>query len=129
MYECLMMLDPSKMSGDHDGVVQSMHSIYEKHKAEILASRTWDERKLAYPVNKQKKGHFYMTYLKADSKIMKEIEHDLKLNENVMRFMVIRIEPKLTETMLALAKDPRALALQAANEEIVDEYEMSGRQG
>jgi len=127
MYECLLMLDTSKVAGDLDSVKQQIHTTYEKHHAEVLASRPWDERKLAYPVVKQKKALFYLTYMKADSKMVKDIEHDLKLNEAILRYMMIRIEPKLHETMLALAKDPRALALQAANEEVIDDFDMGGR--
>jgi small subunit ribosomal protein S6 len=126
MYECLLMLDSSKVAGDLDTVKNSIHATLDKHKAEILASRPWDERKLAFPVKKQKKSLYYLVYMQVDSSQVKPIEHDLTLNENILRFMVIRIDPKLSETMLALAKDPRALALQAANEEMVDEYEMSG---
>ena len=126
MYECLLMLDSSKVAGDLDTVKNSIHAILDKHKAEILASRPWDERKLAFPVKKQKKSLYYLVYVQVDSQQVKPIEHDLTLNESILRFMVIRIDPKLSETMLALAKDPHALALQAANEEMVDEYEMSG---
>jgi small subunit ribosomal protein S6 len=129
MYECLLMLDSSKVAGDLDTVKNSIHAILDKHKAEILASRPWDERKLAFPVKKQKKSLYYLIYVQVDSLQVKPIEHDLTLNESILRFMVIRIDPKLRETMLALAKDPHALALQAANEEVVDEYEMSGGGG
>jgi small subunit ribosomal protein S6 len=129
MYECLLMLDSSKVAGDMDNVKQGIHNTYQKHHAEVLASRPWDERKLAYPVAKQKKALYYLTYVKADSQMIKDIEHDLKLNENILRFMIVRIEPKLHDTMLALARDTHALALQAANEDVVDEFEMSGGRG
>ncbi|MBX7105472.1 MAG: 30S ribosomal protein S6 [Gemmataceae bacterium] len=127
MYEFLLMLDSSKVAGDLEGTKQTLKAMFEKHHAEVLASRPWDERKLAYPVSKQKKALFHLNYIKADTQMVKDIEHDLKLNENVLRFMSVRIEPKLQETMLALALDPRALALQAANEDVVDEFEMGGR--
>lgn len=129
MYECLIMLDSSKVAGDLDTVKDSIHAIYDKHKATVLASRPWDERKLAYSVKKQKKSLYYLTYVQAESTSVRVIEHDLALNEAILRFMMVRIDPKLHETMLALAKDPHALALQAANEEMVDEFEMSGGRG
>jgi small subunit ribosomal protein S6 len=128
LYECMLMLDTTKVAGDLQTVVNQIQATYEKHKAEVMASRPWDERKLAYPVRKQKKALFYLTYFKADTQAVKAIEHDLTLNEAVLRYMVLRVEPKLSETMLALARDPHALALQTANEEMVDEFEMpSGR--
>ena len=125
MYECMLMLDTTKVASDLQAAVQHIHASYEKHKAEVLASRPWDERRLCFPVNKQKKALFYLTYLQCDSQALLAIEHDLSLNEAVLRHLVLKIEPKLSETMLAIARDPHALALQSANED-ADEYEMSG---
>jgi len=125
----MLMLDTTKVAGDLQAVVQQIHGIYEKHKAEVMASRPWDERKLSFPVRKQKKALYYLTYIKTDSQAVKAIEHYLVLNEAILRYLFLRIEPKLSETMLALARDPHALALQAANEEMVDEFEMPGSRG
>lgn len=125
LYECMLMLDSGKVAGDLETFKTAVHTMLEKHKAEIMASRPWDERRLAYPIKKQKKALFYMIYIKIDSLEIKNIEHDLALNESVMRYLIMRIEPKLAETMLALARDPHALALQSAHEE-VDDYEMMG---
>lgn len=126
LYECMLMLDSSKVAGDLQTVVQQLHAVCEKHKAEIVASRPWDERKLAYSINRQKKALYYLIYLRVDSQMLHEIEGDIRLNEAVMRYLFIRIDPKISEAMLAVAKDPHALALQAANEEFVDEFEMPG---
>ncbi|MFL5328771.1 MAG: 30S ribosomal protein S6 [Gemmataceae bacterium] len=125
LYECMLMLDSGKVSGDLPAFVNQLHGTFEKHKADIQASRPWDERRLSYPVKKQKKALFYLTYFKADSQAVLNIEHDLKLNESVIRHMVMKIEPKLSEAMLAVAKDSHALALQTAHED-VDDYDAMG---
>jgi small subunit ribosomal protein S6 len=127
VYEALIMLDTSKVAGDLTTAQQQLHAIMERNKVEVLASRPWDERKLAYPVGGQKKALYYLIYFKSTGEHLVGIEHDLKLNETVMRVMMLRIEEKLEETMLALAKDPHALALQAVVEE-PDDY-MSGGGG
>ena len=112
VYECMFLLDTNKVSGDVPGAAKQLQSILEKHKAEVLASRPWDERRLAYPIEKHKKGLFYLMYFRAEGKIMQELDHDFKLNEMIIRSMVLHIEPKLVDTMLALARDENALALQ-----------------
>lgn len=130
LYEYLIMLDTSKVAGDQmAGVVQSLHTSAEKHKAEVLASRPWDERRLAYPVKKQKKALFYLLALKAPSDAPRPIEHDLFLNEAVLRFMVQKIHPKMEETMLALYRDEHALALQMAHDDGSDDFENMGGGG
>src|SRR5947209_3279761 len=125
VYEALIMLDTSKVAGDVPAVQQQLHTIMDRNKVEVLASRPWDERRLAYPVHGQKKAFFYLIYFKSTGEHLVGIEHDLKLNESVLRVMMLRIETKLEETMLSLARDPHALALQAVVDE-PDDYSGGG---
>jgi small subunit ribosomal protein S6 len=129
VYESLIMLDTSKMAGDLPAAQQQLHAIMEKNHAEVLASRPWDERRLSYPIRGQKKALYYLLYFKTGGENLVPIEHDLKLNETVLRVMVLKIEEKLVETMLALARDEHALALQSVVEEPDDFGDMGGRRG
>jgi small subunit ribosomal protein S6 len=123
LYEGMFLLDTSKMSGDVAGAVLKLQANLEKHHAEILASRPWDERKLAYSIRHQKKGLYYLIYFRCDAKNLAELERDFKLNETILRYLILFIEPKLEEEMLAVARDERALALQTAHDEAIDVME------
>jgi small subunit ribosomal protein S6 len=116
-YECLFLLDPTKTATDVDGVKAQLHGTLEKYGAEILASRKWDDRKLAYPIKGQKKGVYHLTYFKAESTKMVEIEHDFRLNENILRHMVSHVDPKWEDEMLAVARDDHRFAVQIMHEE------------
>jgi small subunit ribosomal protein S6 len=121
VYECMFLLDPTKVAGDVPAAAQQLHGILERNKAEILASRPWDERRLAYPISGHKKGLYYLTYFRVNSQNLVNIERDYSLNETVLRSLVLRIDPKLVDTMLTLARDEHALALQAVVEEPAEE--------
>ncbi len=127
VYESLIMLDTSKMAGDLPAAQQQLHAIMERNHAEILASRPWDERRLAYPIRNQKKALYYLLYFKTDSNNLVKIEHDLHMNETVMRALVLKIEEKLVDVMLGVARDEHALALQSAVDEPDDYSDMGGR--
>ena len=114
MYEYLFLFDSGKTSGDVMAAVNMLHAIFEKYGAEILASRPWADQRLAYPIRHQKKGLYYLIYVRCDSQKVHEIEGDLKLNEQLLRFITVVIDPKWEEDMLAVAKDEHALALQLA---------------
>ena len=118
VYECLFLLDSNKVGGDLEGVVKQIGTILEKHQAEILASRPWDDRRLAYPVEGQKKGLYYLMYFRTEGKNVVEIERDCKLNEAILRWLVLKLDhPKLVEAMLNVARDERAgVALQSVTE-------------
>jgi small subunit ribosomal protein S6 len=117
----MFLLDTTKVAGDVPGAAQQLHAILEKNHAEMLASRPWDDRRLAYPIKGHKKGLYYLTYFRTDGKNLTTIEHDLSLNEMVLRTMVLKVDPKLEETMLTLARDEHALALQLVVEEPAEE--------
>jgi small subunit ribosomal protein S6 len=107
----MFLLDANKVAGDVHAAQGQLHTLLEKHEAEILASRPWDERRLAYPVDGHKKGLYYLTYFKIEGKKLVDIEHDVALNETILRSMVLKIDPKLVDTMLAIARDEHATAL------------------
>lgn len=117
VYECMFILDTTKVSGDIPAADKQLRTILEKHKAEVLVSRPWDERRLAFPIKNQKKGLYYLTYFSSEGKNLIGIEQDCALSELILRMMVLRIDPKMVETMLAVAKGEHAVALHNIKED------------
>jgi small subunit ribosomal protein S6 len=117
VYECMFILDTTKVAGDIATADKQLRTILEKHGAEVLVSRPWDERRLSYPIRNQKKGLYYITYFSSEGKNITPIERDCAITEMILRMMVIKIDPKLVDTMLALAKGEHATALHNYQEE------------
>jgi small subunit ribosomal protein S6 len=117
VYECMFLLDTNKVAGDVANAEQQLLSLVQKHNAEPLAYRPWDERRLAYPINKHKKGLYYLMYFRSEGKNLANIEHEIALNEMIVRSLILKIEPKLVDTMLALVKGEHAPALHAIQDE------------
>jgi small subunit ribosomal protein S6 len=116
VYECLFLLDTNKVAGDVPAAAKELHGILERNHAEILVSRPWDERRLAYPIRNHKKGLYYLTYFRTEGKNILNLERDLQLKEMVLRYMVLKVDPKLEESLLMVARDEHALALQTVHE-------------
>jgi|688.fasta_scaffold01728_18 small subunit ribosomal protein S6 len=115
-YEAMFLLDTGKMAGDLNKAADTLAQIVTKHGGEVIVHRVWDERRLAYPVKKQRKALYYLMSLKAIGSAITAIEADLKLQEFVLRSMFLVIDPKLAESMVAVARDPNAVALQTVTE-------------
>jgi small subunit ribosomal protein S6 len=132
VYECMFLLDTTKVAGDVPAVAQQLRAILERNHAEVLASRPWDERRLAYPIKRggtsHKKGLYFLTYFRTEAKNVVDIERDFALNETILRSLVLKVDPKLEDTMLALARDEHALALQAASAESGEEAVPGGQE-
>jgi small subunit ribosomal protein S6 len=116
-YECLFLLDSTKTSGNIDTAKGLLHANLEKYGAEVLASRPWDDRRLAYPIKGHKKGQYYLIFFKCDSLKMTEMEHDFRLSELILRHLLIHIDPKWETEMLEVARDNHRQAYQAMREE------------
>jgi len=117
VYECMFLLDTGKVAGDIPAAAKQLHTILERHQAEILASRPWDERRLSYPMGTHKKGLYYLTYFRSEGKGLQGIEQDVALSEMIIRALTIKIDPKMVDTMLALARDEHAVALHNVQDE------------
>ena len=116
VYECMFLLDTSKVAGDVAAADKTIRTILERNNAEVLVARPWDERRLAYPIKGHKKGLYYLTYMRTEGKNIPGIEHDAALNEMILRLLVLRVAEQLVEPMLAVARDEHAVALPTVHE-------------
>ena len=58
----------------------------------VTKNEYWGLRTLAYKIKKNRKGHYVLLNIDAPSDAVKEMERNMNLNEDVMRFMTIRVE-------------------------------------
>jgi small subunit ribosomal protein S6 len=125
----MFLLDPNKVSGDVPAAAKQLHGLLERHQAEVLASRPWDERKLSYPVGGHKKGLYYLTYFRSEGKNLAPLEGDFRLNEMIVRHLIIKVDPKLESIMLAVARDEHAMHLQSVTEDGAESGDLGGGEG
>jgi small subunit ribosomal protein S6 len=96
----MFLLDSAKAAVSWDESVKHVHGILTKHQSEIVASRQWDERRLAYPVAGHKKGTYLLTYFKTDGSALKEIVADCHLSDVIVRELILKVHPKLVDHLV-----------------------------
>lgn len=96
-YEGMFLLDSTKVAVSWDAAEQQVHDILKKHSAEIVASRQWDERRLAYSIEGHKKGTYLLTFFRAEASALKDITADCRLNDLILRELVLKVHPKLAD--------------------------------
>ena len=82
VYECMFILDTTKVAGDVAAADKVLRIFSSANHAEVLVSRPWDERRLAYPIKNQKKGLYYLTYISTEGKNVVGIEKDMRSHGN-----------------------------------------------
>jgi small subunit ribosomal protein S6 len=100
-YDCFFLFDSNKFNRDPGGVAAKTHKMIESLGGEILASRLWEERKLAYLVNGQSKGTYWICYFNLNTSKLVELNRAFQLDENILRHLVIRVDPRLVDTLVA----------------------------
>ena len=104
VYEGMFLIDAGRYSRDPAGISAQIAALIEKSDGELLASRLWNEQKLAYPINGQRKGTFWLTYFRMDSGSLGKLNRDTRLNDNVLRSLLLKVEPRLVDAMVAHAQ-------------------------
>lgn len=104
VYECLFILDSNRYARDPGGVSASIPQMIEGLEGSVLANRLWNEQKLAYPIDGHQKGTYWLTYFEIESTRLPELNRACQLNESILRQMVLKIDPRLVDAMVAHAR-------------------------
>ena len=104
VYECMFILDSNRYAREPNNVAAQIPELISKCDGEVLASRLWNEQRLAYPINGQRKGTYWLTYFRMDSQQVKEFNHQCRLNDNVLRNLTLKVDPRLADALVAHAK-------------------------
>ncbi len=99
----LVIFDSSKYARDPNAVSGHLASVIQQFGGKILASRLWEERRLAYPINGQRKGTYWITHFQLDALQLLAVNAQLRLDENILRSMTLKIDPRIAETMVSHA--------------------------
>lgn len=103
VYECMFILDSNRYARDPSGVSGQIPQMVKQCGGDLLANRLWNEQKLAYPIKGQRKGTYWLTYFRMDSGKLVAFNRACQLNENIVRNLVLKIDPRLVETLVAHA--------------------------
>jgi small subunit ribosomal protein S6 len=99
-YEALFLLDAGRASSDWEGVSGQVNGVITRNGGEILHTRPWEVQKLAYPINRSRKGVYLLTYFKIESAQLAAIEADIRISEFVLRKLIIKLPPNVATEML-----------------------------
>lgn len=106
-YEAMILLSQS-VAADLGGAIEHIRQILGRAGARLIAMRKWDERRLAFEIDKNKRGTYLLAYFAVDPVKLAQIERDFALSETVLRSMIIRAD-HLTEEEMQAADAQREL--------------------
>ena len=92
LYEHVFLARQDLSQAQVDALAENATKIIEENQGKVVKTETWGLRSLAYKIKKNRKAHFVMLDVDAPAPALHELERQTRVNEDVIRFMTIRVE-------------------------------------
>ncbi|MEN8304368.1 MAG: 30S ribosomal protein S6 [Campylobacterota bacterium] len=89
-YETLFVVKPTLTDEEIAAQITKVKDVLAKEGAELVATDDMGMRKLAYPVAKNERGYYTVLFYKAEGTVIDELERNLKINEEVIKFLTVK---------------------------------------
>jgi len=91
-YELTLVLDADLKSEDQKKLIAKIKKTIEENKGKIEKEEEWGKKELAYPINKKKNGFYLLLNLESSKEDLPKIDKKLKIEEGVLRYLILRKE-------------------------------------
>ena len=92
LYECVLIARNDVTQQQVEGIADGIAAHLEGEGGSVQKREYWGLRSLAYRIKKNRKAHYLLLGIDAQPASVTEMERQLRLNEDVLRFMTVRVE-------------------------------------
>ncbi|MBI3611265.1 MAG: 30S ribosomal protein S6 [Nitrospirae bacterium] len=89
-YESIFIIRPSVTDEEATKVVEKVKGVVEKNGGAVLQTENWGKRKLAYEVEREKKGIYVIFRFKGDGKVINDLEHNYRIEDAIIKFLTVK---------------------------------------
>lgn len=105
LYESTFITRQDLSRADITKLTDSFSTIVEQSGGKVVKNEYWGLRNLSYRIRKNRKGHYAMLAIDAPPAAIKEMERNMRINEDIIRTLTVRVE--------ALEEGPSAMMQQS----------------
>jgi small subunit ribosomal protein S6 len=99
-YEGMFVAFNKEARKTHDYLDEHIKALLEKVGAKVIRFNKWDQRQLAFEINGQREGIYYLVYFEAPTDVISHLKREAELSELVLRFLVLALDRIPTEDEL-----------------------------
>ena len=92
LYEHVFLARQDLAQAQVDTLAENATNILSENGGKVVKTETWGLKSLAYRIAKNRKAHFVMLEVDAPAAAVAELERQTSINEDVIRFMTIRVD-------------------------------------
>lgn len=110
-YESVFITRPDITAAQVEALTESFTTITSENGGSVTKNEYWGLKTLTYRIKKNRKGHYSLLNLDAPPAAVKELERNMLINEDILRFMTIRVDELEAEPSIMMrnkgARDDR----------------------
>ncbi|MFC4292859.1 30S ribosomal protein S6 [Sphingorhabdus arenilitoris] len=107
LYEHIFLARQDLSQAQVDALAAEATKIIEDNKGLVVKTETWGLRTLTYKIQKNRKAHFVMLEIDGPGDVIAELERQLRLNEDVIRYMTVRVDAHEKGPSVMMRKNDR----------------------
>ena len=91
-YELMFIVDADLDEEKNAALLQRVHRYLKEGEGTVIRTEDWGVRRLAYPIQHKREGHYYLMYFAMPPANVKQFERSILLAEGIMREIIVRVE-------------------------------------
>jgi small subunit ribosomal protein S6 len=92
LYEHVFLARQDLSQAQVDTLAATATGIIEENQGKVMKTETWGLKNLAYKIKRNRKAHYVMLNIDAPAGVVAELERQTSINEDVIRFLTIRVD-------------------------------------
>jgi small subunit ribosomal protein S6 len=92
LYEHIFLARQDLSQAQVDALAAAATEIVETNQGKVVKTETWGLKSLAYKIKRNRKAHFVMLDIDAPAGVVAELERQTAINEDVIRYMTVRVD-------------------------------------
>lgn len=107
LYEHVFLARQDLSQAQVDALAATATEIIESNNGKVIKTETWGLRSLAYKIQKNRKAHFVLLDIEAPAGVVAELERQTAINEDIIRFMTVRVDEHEAGPSVMMRKNDR----------------------
>ncbi len=107
LYEHVFLARQDLSQSQVDALATTATEIVEGNEGKVVKTETWGLKNLAYKIKRNRKAHFVMLNIDAPAGVVAELERQTSINEDVIRFITVRVEEHEAGPSVMMRKSDR----------------------
>ena len=96
-FETLLLFSPELGTDGREAILNNLVGIIEREGGKIIEMDQWGMKDLAYPVRKLMRGFYVRLVYAAPNQLIAELERNIRLNDNIFKFLTVKLDEKAPE--------------------------------